>query len=152
MYARDWRGPSRIPFAARTRIAMSFTYRIDPEAGVLYVTAEGHVSQEERLKTMAAWLSDPLFRPGLHTYCDFSASASTPTLAELRAIVEYIERNAKRIGRVKLAVLAPKMVTFGVARQFQAMSAGGSIEVRVFTESRAAWNWLQGKPEPEPLV
>lgn len=130
---------------------MPFTYRIDPEAGVLYITAEGHVTQEERLKAMAAWLSDPLFRPGLNTYCDFSASTSTPTLDELRAIVTYIERSAKAIGRVKLAVLAPKMVTFGVARQFQAMSAGGPLDVRVFTESRAAWNWLQAKPESEPL-
>ena len=131
---------------------MPFTYRIDPDAGVLHVTAEGHVTQDERLKAMAAWLSDPLFRPGLNTYCDFSASTSTPTLGELRAIVEYIERSAKAIGRVKLAVLAPKMVTFGVARQFQAMSAGGPLDVRVFAESRAAWNWLQGKPESEPLV
>jgi hypothetical protein len=131
---------------------MALTYRIDPDAGLLLVTAEGHVTQEERMRAMAAWLSDPLFRPGLNTFCDFSASTSAPTLEELRAIVEYIGRHAKAIGRSRLAVVAPKMVTFGVARQFQAMSAGGPLDVRVYTDSAAAWNWLQGKPESEPLA
>jgi hypothetical protein len=131
---------------------MPFTYRIDPDAGLLFVVAEGAVTQDERMKAMAAWLNDPLFRPGLNTFCDFSASTSTPTFAELRSIVEYIERYAKVIGRPKLAVLAPKIVTFGVARQFQAMSAGGPLDVQVFTESGAAWSWLQGKAVSEPLV
>jgi hypothetical protein len=131
---------------------MPFTYRIDPDAGLLLVTADGHVTQDERMRAMTAWLSDPLFRPGLNVFCDFSASTSTPTLEELRAIVEYIGGHARTIGRSRLAVLAPRMVTFGVARQFQAMSAGGPLDVRVFTDSKAAWAWLQGKTESEPLT
>jgi hypothetical protein len=121
---------------------MPFTYRIDPDAGLLLVTADGHVTQDERMRAMAAWLKDPLFRPGLNTFCDFSASTSTPTLEELSAIVEYIGRHAKTIGRSRLAVLAPKTVTFGVARQFQAMIAGGPLDVRVFTDPSAARAWL----------
>ena len=130
---------------------MPFTYRIDPDAGLLLVTAEGHVTQDERMRAIAEWLSDPLFRPGLDTFCDFSASTSTPTLEELRVIIEYIARQAKTIGRSRLAVLAPKMVTFGVARQFQALIAGGPLDVRVFTEAPAAWDWLQGKAQSRPL-
>jgi hypothetical protein len=90
-----------------------------------------------------------MFRPGLNTFCDFSASTSTPSLDELRVIVEYIGRHGKAIGRSRLAIVAPKMVTFGVARQFQAMSAGGPLDVRVFTDSPAAWNWLQEQGESE---
>jgi hypothetical protein len=129
---------------------MPFTYRIDPDAGLLLVTADGHVTQDERLRAMTAWMNDPLFRPGLNTFCDFSASESTPTLEELRAIVEYIGRHAKTIGRSRLAVLAPKVVTFGVARQFQAMIAGGPLEVRVFTDPVAARAWLQGRDTEPP--
>jgi hypothetical protein len=131
---------------------MPFTYRIDSDRGLLFITAEGHSTQEERMKTMAAWLSDPLFRAGLDTFCDFSASTSAPTLDELRAIVDYIGRHAKTIGHSRLAVLAPKMVTFGVARQFQAMAAGGPLEVRVFADAAAAWHWLRPEPEGTPTA
>jgi hypothetical protein len=93
---------------------------------------------------MNAWLNDPLFRPGLDMFCDFSESTSPPTLDELRAIAQLVERHAEAIGRLKIAVLAPKVVTFGVARQFQAMSAGGPLDVRVFSDPRTAWNWLRG--------
>ena len=129
---------------------MPFIYRIDPDAGLLLVTAEGNVTQDERMRAMAAWLSDPLVRRGLSTFCDFSASTSTPTLEELRAIVEYIGRHSTAIGRSRLAVLAPKMVTFGVGRQFQAMSEGGPLEVRVFRDAHAAWTWLQSRTGSEP--
>src|SRR5262249_40171204 len=120
--------------------------------GLLFITAEGHVTQDERMKAMAAWLSDPLFRPGLDTFCDFSASTSAPTLDEIRAIVDYIERHAKTIGHSRLAVLAPQMVTFGVARQFQAMVAGGPLEVRVFPDAAAAWQWLRPELEGTPTA
>ena len=131
---------------------MSFTYRIDPDRGLLFVTAEGHITQDERLKVMGGGLSDPLYRPGLDTFCDFSASTSAPTLEELRGIVEYIGRHAKTIGHSRLAVLAPKMVTFGVARQFQAMVAGGPLDVRVFADAPAAWQWLRPEQEGAPTA
>jgi hypothetical protein len=130
---------------------MSFTYRIDTDAGLLLVIAEGHVTQDERLDAMKAWLSDPLFRSGLKTFCDFSNASSTPTLTELGTIVEFIQRHATSIGRPKPAVLAPKVVTFGVARHFQGMIEGEPLAVRVFTDRQAAWEWLDPEAGRQPL-
>lgn len=121
---------------------MPFTYRIDPGARTLFLAGEGDITQAERLATMRAWMSDPAFRPGLDTLCDFSAATSTPSLPELIEIVDFIKQRAASIGRTKLAIVAAKPSTFGVARQFDALVAPDPIEVRIFTDREAALAWL----------
>ena len=122
---------------------MSFTYHIDPQAGMLVVVGEGVVNQAERLETMRAWLADPAFRPGLSTLCDFTAATSTPSLPELMEIVDLIEKHATSIGPAKLAVVAAKPVTFGVVRQFEALVATNPLKVEIFTDRETALAWLR---------
>jgi len=98
---------------------MPLSYRIDSDAGTLVVVGEGVISQSGRLEAIRAWLRDPPFRPGLNTLCDFPAASTTPTMQELREITSIIEQHGAAIGKKKLAVIATKPVTFGVARQFQ---------------------------------
>ena len=122
---------------------MPLRYHIDSNAGMLMVVGEGTISQSERLAAMRGWLRDPGFRPGLNTLCDFSAATSTPTMAELHEIVSVVERHAAEIGKKKLAVVAPRPVTFGVARQFQTLADTGPLDVGVFKDRRAALGWLR---------
>jgi len=125
---------------------MSFSYQIDPDAGLLTVIGEGVVTQPERLAAMRAWLSDPAFRPGLDTLCDFSAAVSTPTLAELIEIADFIKLHTESIGATKLAVVAPRPVTFGAVRQFEALVAFDPIQVEIFSDRDAALAWLRASP------
>jgi len=122
---------------------MSFTYHIDSSAGILYIVGEGAITQAERLETMRAWLSDPAFRPGLHTLCDFSAATSTPNLPELREIIAIINQNATLIGRTKLAMVTARDVTLGVAHQFQVLAEASPLNVEIFTDREAALAWLR---------
>jgi hypothetical protein len=92
---------------------------------------------------MQAWINDPAFRPGLDTLCDFSAATSTPTLAELGETVAFIKRNAAAIGNKKLAVVTANPITFGVARQFQALSHSGPLSVQLFKDRGSATAWLR---------
>jgi len=119
---------------------MPLRYHIDSGAGMLLVVGEGTIDQSERLAAMRGWLGDPEFRPGLNTLCDFSAATSTPTMAELHEIVSIV---AAAIGKKKLAVVAPRPVTFGVARQFQTLADTGPLDVGVFKDRRAALGWLR---------
>ena len=121
---------------------MPFTYHIDSEAGILFVVGEGEITQAERLETMRAWLKDKAYRPGLPTLCDFSAASSTPSLPELRTIVDFIEQHAASIGPKKVAMVTAKPSTFGVARQFQALVDSGPVQAKVFTDRVAALAWL----------
>jgi hypothetical protein len=129
---------------------MPMTYRIDPVAGVLYILAVGVVTQPERLRTFHAWLHDRDFRPGLDALCDFSDTESTPTLAQLRELIDMIEKNAEAIGRSRLAILTAKPITFGVARVFEALAEveGAPIEVKVFFDRDEAWGWLRPSGPP----
>jgi hypothetical protein len=119
------------------------TYRIDSDAGMLLVVGDGAITQSERLGAMNAWLRHPAYRPGLRTLCDFSATTSTPTMADLHEIVALIEQQAASIGKKKVAVVTATPVTYGVARQFQALTDSGPLQVRVFTDRTAALGWLE---------
>jgi hypothetical protein len=122
---------------------MPMTYRIDSDAGRLEVVGDGAITQPERLEAMHAWRRHPAYRPGLRTLCDFSTATSTPTLAELHEIVALIEQEAASVGKRKVAMVTAAPVTYGVARQFQALTADTeSLLVQVFTDRSAALEWL----------
>ena len=121
---------------------MPFTYRISHEPETVELVGEGYITQAERLETLRAMLNDPAFRPGVPTLCDFSAASSTPTMRELRRIVDFIDQNTARIGRKRLAVVVAKPSTFGVARQFQALAETGPLDVQVFSSRDSALAWL----------
>ena len=121
---------------------MPMHYQIDSEHGMLFVVAEGDITQAERLAAMQAWLSDPDFRPGLHTLADFSEATNVPSLPELEEIAAFIRGYAKRIGQVKIAIFTKRPVTFGVARQFGALAPGEFLTVRVFKDRDEALAWL----------
>jgi hypothetical protein len=122
---------------------MPLTYRIDTDAQMLLIVGEGAITQAERLEAVRQWLRDPDFRPGLNTLCDLSAVSSTPTMAELQEIVSLVDRHSSTIGSKKLAVVAPRPLTFGVARQFQTLADDGPLDVGVFKDRRAALGWLR---------
>ena len=121
---------------------MPMHYQIDSEHGMLFVVAEGDITQAERLAAMQAWLNDRDFRPGLHTLADFSDATNVPSLPELEEIAAFIRRHAKRIGRIKIAIFTKRPVTFGVARQFGALAPGEFLTVRVFKDRDEALAWL----------
>jgi hypothetical protein len=128
---------------------MPLRYHIDSDAGMLMIVGEGFITQPERIEAVQAWLRDPDFRPGLKTLCDFSGATSTPTMQELREIVALVDEHAASIGKKKLAVIAPKPVTFGVARQFQTLADFGPLDVEVFKDRRTALGWLHhGESQP----
>jgi hypothetical protein len=121
---------------------MPMHYRIDSERGMPFIVAEGETTQVERLEAMRAWMNDPKFRSGLQTLADFSESANVPTLAELEEIVASMQRNATTIGQVRIAIVAARAVSFGVARQFGALAPGAFVTVQVFKDRQSALAWL----------
>ena len=125
---------------------MPFRYRFSQNPDMVELIGEGYITQTERLEALRALMSDPAFRPGLPALCDFSGASSTPTMRELRRIVDYVEQNAIRIGRQRLAMVVEKPSTFGVARQFQALSETGPLHVQVFASRDAALAWLHSEP------
>lgn len=125
---------------------MPMHYQIDSEQGILFIVAEGDIGQAERFAAMQAWLSDPDFRPGLHTLADFSDATNVPSLPELEEIAAFMRQYAKKIGQIKIAIVTKRAVTFGVARQFSALAPGEFLTVRVFKDRDEALAWLAEGP------
>jgi hypothetical protein len=122
---------------------MSFTYKIDPLAGIIEIRSEGVVTQAERVAALMSWMTHPLFRPGLDGLCDFTAAENTPTMAELRELVDLVARHTAYVGQVKIAVIASKPITFGVARQFASLAEAAQLEVQLFSDRDSAMSWLR---------
>ena len=127
---------------------MPVTYHIDAAAGMLIVLADGLITQAELIGAMRAWMSDPAYRPGLKTLCDFSAAITVPSPDELMQLVTFVEENARRIGHKKLAVVTAMPLGSAVARQFRALTAAGPLEVGVFPTRYDARAWLQQAERP----
>jgi len=124
---------------------MPLTYQIYPEAGILVVRGEGVITQAERVETMLAWLADPAYQSCIDAICDFSEAESIPSRADLRELVTRLEKQLPSRGPKKVAIVAHKIITFGVARVFEEMVNLGPVPltVKVFTDQEHAWAWLR---------
>jgi hypothetical protein len=111
---------------------MPLTYHIDPLARIIEVRGAGVITQAEYVDGLMSWMIDPLFRPGLDGLCDFTAAESTPTMADLRELVDLVVRHTAYVGRVKVAIIASKPITFGVAREFVSLAEAAHFEVQLF--------------------
>jgi len=124
---------------------MPFHYHIYPETGILVVRGEGNITQPERVETMLAWLADPNYPACTDALCDFSEADSIPSRADLQELVTLLGQHLPARGPTKVAMVAPKIITFGVARVFEDMVHLGAIplQVKVFADREHAWAWLR---------
>jgi hypothetical protein len=123
---------------------MPLTYTIDADAGLLSIVGEGSLTQSERLRFVHESLQDPAFRPGLATLFDVSNTTSTPSMSQLREIVMLLRQHAHRIGHTRIAIVAPRPIVFGVAREFQTLVEleTALMEISIFTNRDEALRWL----------
>jgi hypothetical protein len=124
---------------------MPVSYHIYAEAGILVVREEGVVTQPERTETMLKWLADPEYRTCIDALCDFSDADSVPSDAGLHELVVTLHEHLPADGPTKVAMVAPKIITFGVARVFEDMVRDEEIplEFNVFADREQAWAWLR---------
>ena len=121
------------------------TYRVYDDARLLFIRGEGVVTQSERIQTMLAWLADPAYSHCADALCDFSTTQSTPRLSELRELIALLSQHRPAAGPRKLAIVASKPITFGVARVFEDLLQVEEMpfEVKVFFDREKAWAWLR---------
>ena len=125
---------------------MPLTYRIYHDSRLLFIRGEGVVTQRERLQTMQAWLADPAYPDCIDALCDFTATQSTPRLADLRELVAMLRTRVPASGPTRLAVVTARPIAFAVARVFGNLVqvvAAIPLEVQVFMDREVAWGWLR---------
>ena len=120
---------------------MPISYTVDSDRGMVLVTWQGDVTEEEYRAHLREMLRDPeALRTG-KCLADVRQANVLMSGAQLNAVAntEAIPRLAGR--QWKTAVVVSSTVNYGVARQYEILSDSESSD-RVFREFAAALAWL----------
>ena len=103
---------------------MPYTYQLLPEQNLSYVTASGRVAAAEVLQTTRQLFGDPDWRPGIDQIIDGSgATGLAITLPELHALLALERENLHRLGRGKLAIVAPEYIAHAICTLYARLAA-----------------------------
>jgi hypothetical protein len=71
-------------------------------------------------------------------------SQSSGDMINFAAIESFSTKRALKVlkNKVRLAVVAPDDLQFGVARMFQSLVANPQIDLQIFRKRELAWTWL----------
>ena len=122
---------------------MPLGFHIYPDLGLLFIRAQGAITQDERMRTMLAWLRDPQYQRCVDALFDVTTATTTPTVRELRELAAMLDQNAPGLGPRKLAVVTAKPIAYAMATVFGRLMQLRGLEVKVFLDSDRAWQWLR---------
>jgi hypothetical protein len=130
---------------------MPIRYHIDPEAKLVIAVHVGVVPDDEFLATYHRLYADARFDKSFNQLIDLRQTESTArSAAALRAFSEFVQEEFKgTAASPKVAVIAPRSVSFGLARMYEALSDGVPWEFVVFRAADAALAWLR---VPESVI
>ena len=123
---------------------MPITYTIRKNEGVVVSRHLGEVSDQELLDTYRQLYNDPDYQPSFNKVVDLRTTKSTGRSPDaLRDIAQLIKsRYATTYERAKTAIIAPRDLSFGLARMYQVFSEDTPQETMVFREVQQALDWL----------
>ena len=120
---------------------MPITYTISREERLIKATATGVIRVDDLNPFLDALLADPDLGPGLRAVYDASDAQPDITILQLadvaRKVLQLINRGLGRI-----ALVAHSRATYRVSKTFSVLARALGIDVKVFTELRAAEAWL----------
>jgi hypothetical protein len=130
---------------------MPITCDLMPDAGLAIFIHVGVVPDDEFLSSYRGFLEDPNFDNSFNLLVDLrrTCSSSRSTRA-LRALAEFIRGvYTDNTTRPKVAVVAPKDLSFGLARMYEVFSDSVLWDFAVFRAPDTALAWLR---VPENLM
>ena len=123
---------------------MPIRYRIDVEAGLVFVRGEGEIVLPDLEAYSAGVVRDPLYRAGMHELVDFrGVSPRGLTTQDLEKFRDVNRSLADRLAPARLALLVDTEVGYGLGRMFAALSEDSKIETRVFRDEDDALAWVR---------
>ncbi len=125
---------------------MPIQYVVDVQRGVVRITMTGVVGPTETLGFLERLAVHPALRPAMPQLIDFTQVEAPPTAADSERVAQGFARLRHRFAGARCAVVVADPLMFGAIRQFAALAARASVEVRPFLDAGEAQRWL-GLPE-----
>ena len=127
---------------------MPITYRLRSDEKLVILVHRGIVTDEEFLSFYRTIYEDNRFDKSFDLLVDLRQTESASRSAEaLSEFAEFIRNHfSNTTAGPKVAVVAPKDISFGLARMYEALSGDVPFAFAVFRTSDEALSWL-GLPE-----
>lgn len=121
--------------------AMPIEWELDPDTGMLIVTATGKVPAGAYLEIWDQIIEDPRIASGPRILADFRSVEVTQTGADVRGVAAGAKAFDDFMRGGRMAVLATQQASFGLARMYATLIDSLAIEVRVFRDYDEARAW-----------
>ena len=116
---------------------------IDKTSGLIRTTATGRVTGEELVAYYHRLRSHPDFRSNLNEIFDLTeVTAADVVAADVRRLSGVTEEFTRRGVTVKVAIIAPRDLEFGLARMYEMLQNQSKNDVRVFRDRADAEGWI----------
>ena len=123
---------------------MPVTYHLKPDERLVILVHVGAVTDDEFLSFYKALYEDDRFDKSFNLLVDLRRTESAVRSAEaLKEFADFMRRQL--VGSTagpKIAVVAPKDISFGLARMYEVFSDDVPWEFEVFRAADAAFAWL----------
>jgi hypothetical protein len=105
----------------------------------------GLVTVTQAIQLIDQIVSDPTFRKGMNSLCDFTQGGVSWSIEDLDTFRTYVNRIKGVTGKCKWAILFDPGADTSTARMFTALhgALGDTIVVKVFSDRMKAVAWLQ---------
>jgi hypothetical protein len=118
------------------------SFRVDKEAGIVYRTISGEVTTDELLRSYAAVLRHPDFRPGMKALTDMRGIKPKAFRSDVLRVAEFISKHEDEIGDLRIAVVVSADASYGIVRELEAELERTPVEIGLFRDMAEAEEWL----------
>lgn len=124
---------------------MPFNFKIEPEFNLVILKHIGTISDDEFLSYYKSLFNNDSFDPSMNLIIDLentdSSTRSSEVLYQLAGIFRHKFSQTKTYP--KIAIIAPKDLSFGLARTYEAFIDKVPVKFNVFREKEKAYAWLE---------
>ena len=124
---------------------MPYSFTVDSARKRITVRASGEFSIGDILSFRAVLLAHPEVEPDMHALIDARDVTAMPTPREFRILASNAEGFRRRLGSMRIAMLASSDYVFGMLRMYKAVLQGGPLIMEIFRDPDEARTWLAGE-------
>lgn len=130
---------------------MPVIYKLNPAEKFIYTQCVGNVTPEEISEHFRELARDPDCPDRLTVLLDLRETTSVPWTFQLRGVNQDLDRVRTRVAFDACAVVASKVVLFGMMRMFAVLAQSHFTSIRVFRTFAEAEEWLAAQKSVEKV-
>lgn len=127
---------------------MPVVYKLNPADKFIYTQCIGNVTPAEISEHFRELVRDPDCPDRLTVLLDLTETTSVPWTYEIRGVNQDLESVRGKVAFDACAVVASKIVLFGMMRMFAVLAQRHFTSIRVFRTVPEAEEWLAAQRSP----